>query len=353
MKRLTHQIIFYGSILVLSLNFSSCSKDKLENVDEPVIGAHTPTADPMTLSVASIQEDNTDPDFYKVTFHESAAIYQIARQDADAIERLESSLNENLPILIETDADELNTIVSVRAVSSETLQDFREMQRYKVDSLSKEELLSPELSLRANDVVPSLTKLNQIFNALRNMSVVNNGGYLIYANLNYPGYGLGRIPFQYAHDGCFARAHAMSWVIENNFGYTSYKRFILAKNSNRPLTVKATKWGNRGCCITWSFHVAPVVKVRIGNRIEIYVLDPSIFDEPVPVAVWDNSMIGDTRTTCQNNSRYNYSYERIYTISAAYNFQKRPDGSIGFIADYNYWHTNSTLNDYRYRASCY
>ena len=36
----------------------------------------------------------------------------------------------------------------------------------------------------------------------------------------------------------------------------------------------------------WSWHVAPIVGVDLGDGPQNYVIDPSIFDEPVTVAVW-------------------------------------------------------------------
>ena len=227
------------------------------------------------------------------------------------------------------------------------------------EELLPEEFLSEELNdnrleTRSNDVVPNLTTAKKIFDEVNKMSVVYANGTFAPPSLSIPGYNLGRIPYQYAHDGCYARAHAIRQVVENNFGYNSYKRFIITPSiAQMPLTVKATKWSNSGCCISWRYHVAVALKVRQSDgSLPWYVIDPSIFSEPVTASNWDNSMIGNSSTACKNMSAYNNQYKR-YTIASQY---YAPGSVVNnqqyFTFDHNYTETYKTMQSYRTWKSC-
>ncbi len=88
------------------------------------------------------------------------------------------------------------------------------------------------------------------------------------------------IPFGYPIDGCYARAHKMSRILEDE-GIISGKAFVEGK-----LFVD-TKFGEIG----WSYHVAPVVMVRKGGSVIPYIFDPSLFDKAVPFDTWKAKMM--------------------------------------------------------------
>ena len=96
------------------------------------------------------------------------------------------------------------------------------------------------------------------------------------------------IPFMYPFDGCWARAHDMCrrMLVQ---GITPQKVWI-----HGSLTVKSANSPN--CTVPWGWHVAPIVDVDLGNGPQSFVIDPSIFDEPVPQAVWA-SVQGDPNPT--------------------------------------------------------
>jgi len=88
------------------------------------------------------------------------------------------------------------------------------------------------------------------------------------------------IPFLYPHHGCHARAHQMCRLIIRtgdqpgkvwNFGK------LRVKTPNEP-----------HCGITWLFHVAPVLEVSTPDTPDPqpYIVDPSLFPEPVPLESW-------------------------------------------------------------------
>jgi hypothetical protein len=60
---------------------------------------------------------------------------------------------------------------------------------------------------------------------------------------------------------------------------------LFAKTKNHP----------RGY-VTWGYHVAPVLGVRQQNSRRWYVVDPSLFDKPAPIAQWVNAQMRSPRS---------------------------------------------------------
>ncbi len=88
-----------------------------------------------------------------------------------------------------------------------------------------------------------------------------------------------QIPFDYPADGCYARAHEMSMLLEKE-GVITGKAFI--EGDLRVETPSSTKG-----YVEWRYHVAPMLVVKEReNSYKIYIIDPSIFDKPVPVEEW-------------------------------------------------------------------
>ena len=88
------------------------------------------------------------------------------------------------------------------------------------------------------------------------------------------------IPFGYPEGGCYARAHKMSRLLEDK-GVISGKVWI--KGNLRVDTLKGPK-----DYVEWGFHVAPIVKVKNGEKEEVYVIDPSVSSAPVSIDEWPN-----------------------------------------------------------------
>lgn len=89
------------------------------------------------------------------------------------------------------------------------------------------------------------------------------------------------IPFSYPEDGCYARAQEMSLLLEQ-YGVVTGKVFI--EGDLRVETNNSAKG-----FVEWWYHVAPIVLVDTGEKVEQYVLDPSLFDRAVPLEVWTNT----------------------------------------------------------------
>lgn len=82
--------------------------------------------------------------------------------------------------------------------------------------------------------------------------------------------------FEYPLDGCYARAHRMAMQMDD-MGINSGKAFIEGDN-----IVIDTKIGT----IDWSYHVASLVIIKVGNKLVPSVFDPSLFDKPVSYEDW-------------------------------------------------------------------
>ncbi|MBY0229177.1 MAG: hypothetical protein K2W96_07870 [Gemmataceae bacterium] len=86
------------------------------------------------------------------------------------------------------------------------------------------------------------------------------------------------IASRYPNDGCFARAHLMVRRMQA-LGLAPRKVWAFS-DTDLLRVVKG------GVVIEWGWHVAPMVQVRTAKGVENMVIDPSIFDRPVPVREW-------------------------------------------------------------------
>lgn len=92
----------------------------------------------------------------------------------------------------------------------------------------------------------------------------------------------GKIPFGFPEDGCYARAHEMARLLEKRKVLTA-KVFALGKFR---IDTEKAKNGS----VTWGFHVAPVIEVDDGKEKHLWVIDPSLFYEPVSLEAWLKSL---------------------------------------------------------------
>jgi hypothetical protein len=155
------------------------------------------------------------------------------------------------------------------------------------------------------------------------------------------------IPFQYVRDGCYARAHQMRRIIEDDYGYCCEKVFSFANNDVDRLAVSAAKWG--GCCVTWWYHVAPLVRVRIRfhRRISLVValvIDPGMFDKPVLLSSW---LGAQKNGACSPNANVT-----MYSIQPGSAYWPANYQGTAYDTDPSYTQTNSTLLAYATLTTC-
>jgi hypothetical protein len=149
------------------------------------------------------------------------------------------------------------------------------------------------------------------------------------------------IPFQYVRDGCYARAHKMAAIIAS-YGYCVSKVFSFANKGTDQLAVKAALWGN--CCVTWWYHVAPVLLVSTTSGNVYYVIDPGMATGPITLATWLGAQANTACTPRAKVSSYVITDPNYYTPA---NYA----GTL-FNTDPYYINTNNTLAYYRYFTTC-
>jgi len=98
------------------------------------------------------------------------------------------------------------------------------------------------------------------------------------------------IPFDYSADGCYARAHKMSRMLERR-GVITGKAFVEGN-----LNVESPLMGR----ISWWYHVAPVVLVKKDGKEVPYVIDPSLFNKPIPFDEWRDFMTDGKKSNVQD-----------------------------------------------------
>jgi hypothetical protein len=130
------------------------------------------------------------------------------------------------------------------------------------------------------------------------------------------------IPFLYPDDGCWGRAHEMCRLMIAD-GAQPEKVWIYGH-----LTVATSN--NPTCQVQWGWHVAPTLQVDPGGGPQTYVIDPSLFNSPVPQATWAGVQ-GDPNPTL------------VATDASV--FYRSFGGSETF--DNNYQQTQQVLNTYR------
>ena len=190
--------------------------------------------------------------------------------------------------------------------------------------------------------IPNYSKAKEIFDFCAALSCHLPGPYAVTPC----------IPFQYVRDGCYARAHQMRRIITGRYGYCCEKVFSFANQGNDSLAVIAGKWG--GCCVTWWYHVAPLVRVRLKLRgpfskkgISLtlaMVIDPSMFDKPVLLSTW---LGAQEAGACHPNANVS-----AYSIQPGSAYAPANYSGTAFSTDPNYTSTEATLIGYSGLTTC-
>jgi Glutaminase len=327
-------LILHSFLLVLV----SCSRDKLKlptNNDslEMVTNAKISDGTNLVTTIANMAIDESG----NITFHfnESQAIFFVATNHSnfntilsiakDAIQNKKPIklsfahpdilLNLSQPTLSEADAYLLWYKNNLLKVDTPKFINIKKVDSTLFNTLEAQEW---QAFARCRKIVPSLTVAKQLFDYCANASC-----YAGQPNTNPC------IPFQYVNNGCFSRAHKMRYIIENIFFYCSEKVF-----SYGDLKVRADKLGN--CCVGWWYHVAPLIRVKVNTKTYCYVIDPSMFNQPVPLSTW---LAAQENTSCSTSalvSTYSIQPSDAYT-PAGYG------QTTSFTTDPDYTLTNASL----------
>jgi hypothetical protein len=193
---------------------------------------------------------------------------------------------------------------------------------------------------RCTRIIPSYTKAKQIFDFCAQLSCHLPGPHTVTPC----------IPFQYVLDGCYARAHQMRRIITTRYRYCCEKVFSYAPYQDDTLAVQANKWG--GCCVTWWYHVAPLVRVRLTFRLPrlpknfsimlAMVIDPGMFERPVLLSTWLSAQENMSCSSLAKVSAYSIQPGSAYT----------PGWNGPYGTDPNYTLTEATLLLYKSLTTC-
>jgi hypothetical protein len=98
------------------------------------------------------------------------------------------------------------------------------------------------------------------------------------------------IPFGYQQANCHNISHYISLLLESK-GYQCAKIWAFAPvvystSSSKLIRIPDKKNISPGGKIDWGYHVAPILQVRIGNKVRKMAIDPGLFKTPVRYRTW-------------------------------------------------------------------
>lgn len=116
------------------------------------------------------------------------------------------------------------------------------------------------------------------------------------------------------------------------------------------LAVRANKWG--GCCVTWWYHVAPLVRVRMRINLGPFnlqftlamVIDPGMFDKPVLLSTW---LMAQEEATCSATANVS-----MFSIQPGSAYTPANLAGTMFNTDPAYTQTHQTLTGYKNATTC-
>ncbi|MGN6567128.1 MAG: protein-glutamine glutaminase family protein [Flavipsychrobacter sp.] len=333
----------YIAVLAVSLTvINACKKSTPSNVNVVTTGELNNNSGQLEtglLTIANIQKSPTDNTITQVMFYERQEIFSVG--DATMLATLQKAFANKQPVKVTTDPwagtikqvtlptqQEIKSQMPVRAIVTTVAP----MHMVNTGTLNSENLNSSGEAINMpapmpglTNVVPDLATAQLMFTYFAQQSCNLRGTLTIDQCIS----------FQYVIDGCYARAHKMSWVIMNKYHYSVKKLFSYGN-----LAVKADKWG--GCCVFWWYHVAPLVTINTPQGPKAYVMDPGMFDGPVPMTTW---LKAQGNRTCNAGAAVT-SYS-IQPVTAYW-----PNGSGGYDEDPDYSMTNGTLVNYSGLKTC-
>jgi Glutaminase len=355
--RLTTGVCFAALISgVVFIN--SCSKSKPVSSVQATSQKTTEKVTPVVTAAPLQQNEPQDhlvtianiriaPDgvLHEVMFNELAELFTV--YDATVLAGLQEAFNKGNLVNVNVNPWSATVLrVSPASATQVSIHSARQMSNpgtgipIDLSRVSDETLNnSPELAVMNTtapglvNVIPDMATAQMMFDYIAHQCCALGGPFTIDHCIS----------FQYCQDGCYARAHKMCWIINNKYNYGTHKIFSFANSGSDRLSVKCEKW--LGCCVTWWYHVAPLVNINTPGGVKAYVFDPAMFDQPVLLATWLHAQKNPACSTTPNVSMINIQPTASYS----------PIGSSGltFSTDPTYSSTNSTLISYAPLHTCY
>lgn len=342
------------SILVfftLLFSINGCNKEKTLSIIQPNaiidnggLVVHDNNTMTKIMSIAKIRliaESNTN----QVMFNENAQVFEV--KDMALLNNLRTNFSNNTKVKVTFDPWQAQVLsISPLTVAEAQVNiskvyngksgahkvDFKTMTADEIDNLPKFGVVNTTVTNLVN-VVPDMATAQLMFNFISTQCCKIPGPYAI----DYC------ISFQYAPDGCYARAHKMCDILNNKYHYDTHKIFSFANAGSDVLCVQAQKWG--GCCVNWWYHVAPLVNIKTPTGVKAFVFDPAMFNQPVLLSQWLHAQENPACAAgVPNVSMINVQPTAMYAPSDWSGFS--------FMTDPGYSDTNATLVAYASLSTC-
>jgi hypothetical protein len=139
--------------------------------------------------------------------------------------------------------------------------------------------------------------------------------------------------------GCQARAALFAYDVDRHNSIKVGKAMMTTQNSMYDYFLSPTKENSR-VCFKWSFHVAPMVRVFTGNKIENIVLDPTLFKRPVTLNDWQKV----ARPEKPNNSLKVRIYSRFKSVPMREDIEKDSWKSVDLSGAQNFLSTQKNAS---------
>lgn len=300
------------------------------------------------LTLAAVRKSKGETQYL---FNEKQSIFRLSgvrKAWPPTATLLRQALRKELPVRVQFDTKE-GVIHRATGLSEREIEEFRrertllekpeKTQRLNVSALDptvfniEQHHRGVRCFRECKRIIPNYKKAKKIFDFCAKQTCSLGGPFQVSPC----------IPFQYVIDGCYARAHKMRWIITQKYHYCCEKIFAFANQGSDTLAVQANKWG--GCCVFWWYHVAPLVRVRLGRwAVLLMVIDPGMFDKPVLLSTW---LAACENKTCSANAHVSMDSIQPGSAYCPANFT-----GTAFTTDPNYVQTNATLIAYQNLITC-
>lgn len=267
------------------------------------------------LMTPAYYRDSEDGKSIQVRFYESPRIYDLSESHA-RFATIKALIDQAIP------GKQPIRVFTAGAITPYAILDDAEQASVQELELNAEKYaVVPEVGL-PKKAVPSMAALNTVFDYCAAQGCATGTAVIDYC-----------IPFQYVVDGCYARAHKMRQIMIENYNLSCEKVFSY-EGATGSLAVDAGD-----CCVYWWYHVAPLVSVKApGGGFTKWVVDPSMFSDPVSIDTWTSAQ---ENTSCSPSANFGY-----YEITPGYIYT--PGGGT----DNTYFFTNWTLQAYANLETC-
>jgi len=304
------------SIILLALLFSGCEQQALTAISQSE-ATNTDVVDDTFTSNLEIVVDNVEllstndeSKEYRIGVGRRALMYRIEMDGSKSesfIELIESANKGKVPIPLRVTIAQTDKIVNVELPTNKEVTEWQEKRGHiwnKPSSVNSPTFKIELESIINDNIQIDMNHLNQDMRAEKSSRLIFDDYNAVkdaFDNIvskscdydrNTDEYGC--ISFPYKLDGCFARAHRMKEILEEDYGKWCLKLMVY---SQQGLDIP-------GCSQKWAYHIAPIV--FSNSDFTWYVLDPSLGDEPLGIYDWASIMGIHNMCEVEYGSRYIY-----------------------------------------------